>query len=273
MYHVNFLLVTLLLMCSACVSAGSSLSTGFINQSMQIGEHAVSYQVYVPSNYRHDQDWPLVVFLHGAGERGDNPLLATDVGLGRAIRNQPTQFPAIAIFPQCGTDLWWSSDACEETALASVKDAIKKFSVDEQRIYLTGISMGGYGAWHLASKHSDIWAAMYVICGRVKPGGGHTPSPNSLPDLHQGEALYQMTAKAVAHIPVWIAHGAKDEVVPVAESRKMYKYLQQHGAQVAYTEYQDTWHNVWDKAYGDASAIEWMFTQVKDKGVTFAKHR
>lgn len=274
MYHAKSLcglLLSPIFVCSAAPEV--TVATGFIDQVMTVDNRAVKYQVYLPHDYTAEKEWPVLVFLHGAGERGENPLLATEVGLGSAIRKKPEHYPAIAVFPQCSEDEWWSSEVCERIAFQSLKEVAKHYAIDTKRIYLTGISMGGYGSWHLASKQGDVWAAMYVIAGRVKPGGGHPPAQDSVAKLYSGEELYQMTAKSVAHIPTWIAHGAKDEVVPVTESRKMYQYLRQENANVNYTEFANTWHNSWDKAYANEAAITWLFEQKKEQGVSFARHR
>jgi len=274
MYHVKYcLLLSFIFLCPNAFSAEYPLVTGFIDQSMLIDNRSVDYQVYLPKNYQEKENWPVILFLHGAGERGENPLLATEVGLGRAIRLKPEKFPAIGIFPQCPSEEWWSSPQCEAIALKSLYEVANKFSIDNKRVYLTGVSMGGYGAWHLASKNPELWSALYVISGRVKPGGGHVAANNSVAKLYSGEALYEMTAKAVAHIPIWIAHGEQDEVVPVSESRQMYKYLQLEKASVNYSEFSKTWHNAWDKAYANEKAINWLFSQHKDKGVFFAAHK
>jgi len=246
-----------------------ALNTGFIKQEMIVLQELVNYQVYLPVNYQEKEEWPLIVFLHGAGERGSNSLLATKVGLGSAIRQQSSKYPAISVFPQCPEGKWWSSPVCERIALQSFAEVKKRFLIDKERIYLTGLSMGGYGVWHLASKTPDVWSALYVISGRVKPGGGHQPEKNSIAAKYNGELLYQMTANAVAHIPTWIAHGENDEVVPVMESRNMYTYLLQENAQVSYTEYKDTGHNVWDMAYSNKTAINWLFAQKKELGENF----
>jgi len=271
MFHVKFSLLIILFVQSICVSGEQRpITTGFIDQSLIINEHLVDYQIYLPKNYEEKKKWPIILFLHGAGERGKNNFLATEVGLGRAIRHQPNKFPAISIFPQCSNGEWWSSPQCEEVALNSLYDVISRYSIDEERIYLTGISMGGYGTWHLASKRPELWSALYVISGRVKPGGGHPPAADSIAENYEGNELYKMTAKVVAHIPIWIAHGENDEVVPVSESRQMYKYLQKEDAQVNYTEYSQTWHNAWDKAYSNDDAISWMFSRSQNEGDVFA---
>jgi len=267
---VKCILILSYLLSSFCYGINNEYpDTGFIKQEMLVLNELVDYQVYLPVSYQAKKNWPLIVFLHGAGERGDNSELATKVGLGRAIRKQPYKFPAISVFPQCPAGQWWSSPICERIALQSVAEVKQRFLIDNKRIYLTGLSMGGYGVWHLASKTPDIWSALYVISGRVKPGGGHKAEKNSIAAKYSGELLYQMTANAVSHIPTWIAHGENDQVVPVMESRNMYRYLLQSNAQVSYSEYKGTQHNAWDKAYANYKAIDWLFAQTKIIGDDF----
>lgn len=253
-------LFTVLLLALVC---DAQADTGFLDKHVSIAEQDYRYQVYIPANYQVEQDWPAVVFLHGAGERGANPMLATEVGLGSAIRRSLTPFPAIVIFPQCPTGEWWSSAICEQIALQTLAQVQQQYRIDARRLYLSGLSMGGYGVWHLAATYPNKWAALYAIAGRVKPAQGHAPAANSIADKYTGEALYQQTAAAVAHLPVWIAHGSKDNIVPVTESRKMHQYLTEQGANVTYREYKQQWHNVWDQAYKDADSIRWMLKQVQ----------
>lgn len=248
------------------LSSAISAQTGFLDKQIVVAEQPYNYQVYLPKQYSVDKQWPIIVFLHGAGERGSNALLPTEVGLGSALRRAPQDFPTIAIFPQCPAGQWWSSLICEQIVLQTLAQTQQQYNTDCNRIYLSGLSMGGYGVWHLATKYQDRWAALYPIAGRVKPAQGHLPQAGSVPEQYAGEALYEQTAKAVNHLPIWIAHGAKDNVVPVLESRRMNHYLTKQGADVTYREYENEWHNVWDTAYGDKESITWLFNQVKTPG-------
>ena len=247
------------------VSANGFVS-GFINKTVVVEQEQFVYQLYVPENYEKGSLWSLTVFLHGAGERGSNALLTTEVGLGSAIRKNPDQFPTIALFPQCPAGEWWSSAVCEKIVLKSIADTLQSYSIDQQRLYLTGLSMGGYGVWHFASKYPDRWSALFAICGRVKPGGGHKPAPNSIAADYSGEALYTMTAEKIRNIPVWIVHGEKDQIVPVGESQKMYAALKGLSADVNYVEYENMPHNVWDKAFADKEIIDWLYAQRRKEG-------
>lgn len=267
MYLVKFFISCIyILSIPQCISAEQKQEDfGFRYSKLSINGDKYDYQVHIPEGYKKKREWPVILFLHGAGERGNNTLLPTKVGLGAVIRKQSALYPAITVFPQCPSKKWWSSKLCEQIALASLAKVITQYAINPKRIYLTGISMGGFGVWEFASKYPNKWSALFVIAARVKPGGGHKPSIGSISSKYHGDKLYLMTAKAVSHIPTWIVHGTKDDVVPVTESRKMYQYLKLENAQVVYKEFVESWHNVWDKAYLDSDAIQWLFAQKKER--------
>jgi predicted peptidase len=222
------------------VSPMNPSATGFINKTLHNGKRARSYVVYVPREYNPDREWPLIVFLHGAGERGDNGLAQSDVGIGRAIRFHPERFPSLVVMPQCPEGVWWD-DAIQDID-ASIEETLRDYNVDRSRIYLTGLSMGGFGTWQYGALHIDRFAAFMPVCG-----GGRLED-----------------AAKLATRPIWAFHGAKDSVVSVEESRKMVEAVRNAGGDVQYTEYPDLDHNSWDAAYGDAKAIKWLLDQRKE---------
>jgi predicted peptidase len=125
------------------------------------------YQVFVPYNWDKHKKWPVILFLHGAGERGEDGLLQTDVGLGHAIREQVARFSFVVVMVQCPQESVWTDSEMEEQALAALDRSMKEFHGDSGRIYLTGISMGGYGTWDLAAKYPHRFAAYAPICGGI----------------------------------------------------------------------------------------------------------
>jgi pimeloyl-ACP methyl ester carboxylesterase len=127
--------------------------TGFLNRVVTVSGVNYCYQVYVPPNWSKKQKWPVMLFLHGAGERGDDGLIQTEVGIGTAIRRHQDRFPAIVVMPQCRAKVWWRDASMEAQALRALDDAMKEFKGDPARVYLTGLSMGGYAAWELGAKH------------------------------------------------------------------------------------------------------------------------
>jgi predicted peptidase len=236
----------------------SARDTGFLNRKMTVGGTEFKYQVYVPENWTADQAWPVILFLHGAGERGADGLVQTDIGLAKAIRKGVERFPAIVVMPQCRKDIWWPDPQMEAQALAALDAELVEFHGDPDRVYLTGLSMGGYGTWALAAQYPERWAAIAPICGGIK-------LPAALQDAkHPADPnvdVYAQAAKKIGKIPAWIFHGDADPLVPVVESRRMTIALKANGGDVHYSEYPDIGHNSWDKAYAEPEFPKWLFAQ------------
>jgi predicted peptidase len=143
--------------------------TGFLNRTVMEAGEEYRYQVYVPADWNDHKKWPVILFLHGAGERGDDGLLQSDVGLGHAIRKNAAAFPFIVVMPQCRKGKVWTQPDMEAQALGALDRSIKEFHGDRERVYLTGLSMGGFGTWDLAAKYPGRFAAYVVICGGISP--------------------------------------------------------------------------------------------------------
>lgn len=231
--------------------------TGFVDRQVTVDGGRYGYQVYVPRQYDPATEWPVILFLHGAGERGGDGLIQTAVGLGAAIRRDAARFPAIAVFPQAPAGGSWQGLAAD-IALAALDATLGELSVDESRVYLTGLSMGGNGSWYLAYHDPDRFAAMVVICGFVSAG-----DPARYRAIAPGAPADPFAAVAgrVAGVPTWIFHGEADRVVAVEQSRGMAEALEAAGADVRYTEIPGTGHNAWDPAYASASLVDWLFAQ------------
>ena len=144
----------------------------------------------------------------------------------------------------------------DDVAIRALEAAQKEFHGDKQRTYLTGLSMGGYGTWHLAAKYPGRFAALVPICGGLfHPDVLRTNPPES-------NAPYDNAAKKIGKAtPVWIFHGEVDDTVPVTESRKMAEAMKALGGEVHYTEYPGISHNSWDKAYAEPELMTWMFSK------------
>ena len=255
------------LLTAAMLSANaSSPETGFLNRTITVDGVMYRYVVFVPMGWSAEQKWPIVLFLHGAGERGDEGLAQSDVGLGKAIRTHPDRFPAVVVMPQCRKNNWWQAPAMEAQALAALDAALKEFNGDPERTYLTGLSMGGYGSWDVAAKVPNRFAAVAVVCGGIlMPAAAKAQHDVPQPDSADP---YADTAKKVAGLPIWVFHGGADPTVPVTESRKMVEALKALNADVRYTEYDGVGHNSWDKAYGEPEFPTWLFAhkRVADPG-------
>ena len=245
--------------------ANAAPETGFLNRTVTVAGTSYRYVVFVPIEWTSARKWPIVLFLHGAGERGEDGLQQSQTGIGGAIRSHADRFPAIVVMPQCRKNLWWLAPSMEAQAIAALDAATSEFNGDPERTYLTGLSMGGYGTWDLAGKMPNRFAAIAPICGGVKipvryvkdTGVAQTESPD----------MYAAAARKVASIPIWAFHGGADPAVPVEESRYMVAALKALNADVRYTEYPGVGHNSWDKAYDEPDFPAWLFQQkLKIKG-------
>lgn len=200
------------------------------------------YLLWLPTGYAHGaQVWPLILFLHGSGERGDDLARVMDYGLPQRLAHG-FDLPAIVAAPQCPLNGDWTLQ--DDALLALVDDLCATYAIDLRRIYLTGLSMGGRGAWRLAAAHPERFAALVPICGR-RPDG-----------VRSAETLCPLCA-----LPIWVFHGAQDQVVPIEESDAMVAALRACGATVRYTIYPDVGHNAWTPAYAEPELYRWLFDQ------------
>jgi predicted peptidase len=234
--------------------------TGFLDRTTTIDGVACRYQLYVPADFSLDRSWPVVLFLHGAGEGGSDGLLQTEVGLGPAIRRHPERFPVVVAFPQAQRGQPWRGSMAE-LALRTLEQAMKEFRGDADRVYLTGISMGGYGTWRLALDDPHRFAALVPVCGGLDVSARRS-LPRDLDALAAAETKpFLEAARQLQHIPTWIFHGADDPVVPVSESRVMAEVLRRVGAPVRYTEYSGVEHDSWKPAYAEMELMPWLLSQ------------
>lgn len=239
--------------------AGSA-SGAFVERSVTVDGAAYRYQLFVPArSARGSADAPTILFLHGTGERGSDGDKPTRVGLGPYIRAHADTFPAIAVFPQAPDGRDWNGIAAK-IAFAALDAATEEFGGDRDRSYLTGLSMGGYGTWELALMQPQRFAALVPVCGGVT---APREERNLVVTPLQGEfdppaAL----AQRLKRLPVWIFHGAKDDVVPPRESRQILIAFKAIGVDVRYTEFPEANHNSWDPAYSQTPELwPWLFAQ------------
>ncbi len=230
------------------VSAGlaSADDRGFVDRVLrdEAGEH--KFTVFVPHDYSPERAWPVILFLHGAGERGTDGKAQVAVGLGPAIRSREKSFPFIAVFPQCedrdapARRGWLPETADGRRALAILAAVEREFRTDKDRVVLTGLSMGGFGTWAHAAADPARWAAIVPICGGGDPAWA--------------------TSGKIARLPVWCFHGADDRVVPAAESRAMIDALKKAGAAPKYSELAGIAHNSWDAAFATNELYTWLLS-------------
>ncbi len=207
----------------------------FIAKQLNIDGQSRRFIVYCPTDYNPTVRWPLIVFLHGRDERGDDGWMATTVGLGPAVRQSPERFRGVVLFPQCPVHCWWDGVFRHLDAIITATEAT--YAVDPQRIVLTGISMGGYGTWRYGASRAKRFAALMPICG----GGDPADAP------------------LLARFPIWAFHGADDPVVPPAASRSMVAAVRSAGGNVTYTEYLKVAHDCWTRTYQSPEVIHWLF--------------
>jgi predicted peptidase len=204
------------------------------------------YLVFLPKDYDGKKQLPLMFFLHGAGERGDDVWRADIHGPSKYIAAHP-DFPFILISPVCpGGDEHWS----DETMSALLDSVIQKYNADKQRVYLTGLSMGGYGAWSLALAHPEKFAAVIPICG-----GGDTIHVH----LARLNYLTPKTKEALKTLPIWAFHGGSDKVIPPSESQHMIDAFKALGNNdVKLTVYPGVEHNSWEQTYNNSEVYKWL---------------
>ncbi len=234
------------------------VETGFLDRTVSVAGQPYRYQVYVPADYASKLRWPVILFLHGAGERGTDGLVQTNVGLGPAIRRAPVRFPAIVVFPQVPPDSQWVGTPAD-AALAALAQTTKEYHTDPARVYLTGLSMGGHGTWYLAYRHPELFAAIAPLCGWVVDMDRFRGSVPVVP-ADSGAALPAL-GRRLGKLPIWIFHGEVDEAVPVSGSREPAAALKAASADVRYTEFLGLNHNVWDGVYASEEFTRWLFAQ------------
>lgn len=236
---------------------GDASPRGFLLGEAGVGAAALPYALYVPRDYDPARRWPLVLFLHGAGESGRDGVRPLTQGLAPALASAPGDWPALVLFPQKPDEnLEW--ERFEATLLALVDSVRASHAVDPARIYLTGLSQGGHGTWVLGARHPRLWAALAPVCGYAtarrhgQPGG-------ALPLPFTGSA--EELAPALAALPVWAFHGEEDPVVPVAETRSLVAAIAARGGRPRATYYPGVGHGAWDPAYRSSELAAWLFAQ------------
>jgi len=251
-------LILLLCLMIASVASHANEPAHFVQRSLSLHGKTYRYQVFVPDGWTAAHAWPMVLFLHGSGERGSDNHSQLSQGLPPWLKEHGEDFHAVVVIPQAPDDSAWNG-GIEQMALQALNNSIKAWHGDRRRLYLTGLSMGGYGSWQIALDHPGMFAAAAIICGGI----GH---PRDDDPLHvEGIPAmvtdpYAWVAAHVGKLPVWIFNGAIDDVVPPAESHRMHAALQVRGDEVRYTEFPGVGHAAWPAAYATAGLWPWMFS-------------
>src|SRR5437868_4468340 len=223
------------LVIGASLQAGDA-KTGFVHRVFKTSDGDAKYVVFVPKDYTGEKEFPLILFLHGSGSTGDDGEKQIKGGLAKAIRDKKEKFPFIVVFPQAHQKGWGANGPSAKRALAILDQVQKDYKTDKKRVYLTGLSMGGFGTWSLAAAYPDRWAAIAPICGGGDP----------------------KTAEKIKNIPCWCFHGDADKTVPAERSRAMINALKDAGASPRYDEYPGVEHNSWDRAYATEELYTWF---------------
>jgi predicted peptidase len=234
----------------------------FLERRVTLDGRVFRYRVWLPPHYTKLRRWPVILFLHGSAERGDDNLRQLTAGLPALLAHDPARYRAVVVIPQCRLDREWYGEM-ETQALAALDASVKEFRGDRRRVYLTGISMGGAGVWYFA-RHRARWAAIVPVCGEVvrQPDDPFPLDPPSdLAQLLHSSDPYDVLARAIGHTPAWIFHGKEDPVIPVDQSRRMFQALRTRHGNARYTEYPGLGHNVWDRAYSEAELPRWLLAQ------------
>ncbi len=246
-FSMSYISKVVLGACIAVVLASPSLfanqlATGFVNRTFQddAGEH--KYVVFVPRNYSPQKEWPVILFLHGAGERGTDGVVQTQVGLGPLVRDRVNSFPFVVVFPQAedteGRLLtgWAAESADAKRAIRILEEVEKDYSIDTEQTILTGWSMGGYGAWSLAAAMPERWSAVVPLAGGGDPA----------------------SATQIKEVPIWAFHGENDLAIQASESREMVEAVREAGGQIRYDEIAGGEHDIWKTVYAEDGLYEWM---------------
>jgi len=198
---------------------------------------------------------PVLLFLHGAGERGDDLKKVKIHGPFKLIDKMSVLRDMIIVGPQCPTDEWWQPETLK-ALLEEVLDAHPE--ADKKRLYLTGLSMGGYGSWHLIATYPSLFAAAVPICG------GGDPLRLSINREAGVQSLFdEQDLKKARTLPVWAFHGEKDPVVPVEEARRVLKILREAGSDANLTVYAGVEHDSWTQTYENVAVYDWLSSHVR----------
>lgn len=204
---------------------------------------SLPYVLYLPDDYDSRDEWPLVIFLHGAGERGNDLQALRTQGLPKKL-DAGDDLPFVVIAPQCPLENWWMSYL--STLKLLVEQTASTHKIDPTRWYITGLSMGGAGTWDMTTTYPDLFAAAAPICGF----GGHLFN-------------YPARVERIKHLPVWTFHGDTDSIVPISATQQLVDALEGFGGNVKFTIYPDVDHDSWTQTYANSDLYTWFLQHKK----------
>jgi acetyl esterase/lipase len=261
---LRFLVAGLCLACAITPAQGAAViarsphqapaqETGFLNRRIELNGTSYRYQVYLPEEWRRDdrKQWPVILFLHGRGERGSEGMWQTQIGLPQAVRDHPDRWPFVIVMPQCPLPGFWTDPEMLSLAIAELDAETAEFHGDPERTYLTGLSMGGYGAWELARLYPRRWAAVAILASGIF----WSYAPERWDEVSTLPAEY---AHDLGRTPVWLFHGTDDKIVPPRESELMFEAFKTAGGHIRLWLYQGLKHDCWTRAYNEPELPRWM---------------
>jgi poly(3-hydroxybutyrate) depolymerase len=226
---------------------GDKNGKGFIHKTLVRNGHKRVYAVFVPLNYDPNQKYPMIVFLHGVGEGGSDAKANLRVGLAPFVADRANSFPFICLFPQSTGD-WNENSSNAEDAIAAIDEVSKAYSVDTDRISLTGLSTGGYGTWAIGAKYKSKFAALVPMGSSAADG---------------------KDAKNLTDMPIWSFHNSGDPFAGCWNDESLCNEINALGGHAKWTKYEAGGHNCWETAYGDGALFAWLQNQ-RRKGTTAA---
>jgi predicted peptidase len=200
-------------------------------------EKTIHYWLFVPADYASQKSYPLMVFLHGAGERGDDLEAVKKWGPPKIVAEKP-DFPFVLVSPQCPREVRWDIDLIAQLT----EHVAGELKIDKQRMYITGLSMGGMATWRLLAKYPKLYAAAVPICGGGDPA----------------------QAAKMKQVPIWAFHGDADKTVPVTRSKEMVDAVNQAGGSAKLTVYPGVGHNSWSETYANPEVYKWLLSHKRD---------
>lgn len=227
--------------------------TGFLNRSITMHGVTYRYQVYLPEDWRPDKrhPWPIILFLHGMGERGSEGMWQTEIGLPEAVRDHPERWPFIMVLPQCPQMYYWTDPPMMTMAMAALDKETEEFHADPQRTYLSGLSLGGYGAWELAKTYPKRWAAVAIASSGIF--WSYAPQR-----WQQNATLPQEYARIIGKTPIWLFHGSNDPVVNPRQSELMFSAFKANNGHIRLWIYQGLRHDSWTRAFNEPDLPRWL---------------
>jgi pimeloyl-ACP methyl ester carboxylesterase len=233
--------------------------TGFLNRTLELQGVKYRYQIYLPEDFHLPRPGqktdlpPIILFLHGRGERGSEGLWQTQVGLAQQIRDHPERWPFIVVMPQCPLRHFWTDPEMLQMAMATLDQEAREFHADPDRTYLMGLSLGGYGAWELARNFPHRWAAIAIAASGIF----WSYDPDRWREIATLPAEY---AKRLGRTPIWLFHGAEDTTVIPRQSEVMFDALKSEGGHVRLWVYEGLHHDVWTRAYDEPELPRWLLS-------------